>query len=560
MVFISDKIVKALVSLQEEGSIPFFTLPQIIITRPNDEKFGDYTSNIALVISRQADRSPKEIADFLKNKLEGDFAKVEVAGPGHLNFYLPSTYFQDVVESFDKDSFSEEDGETIMVEYSQPNTHKEFHIGHLRNVFIGSTLVNILRKTGKKVIAANYIGDTGTHIAKCLWGIQTFHREVDLDALENKAEFLGQVYTEATQKIEENPDYEEQFKALQNRFEAGEPDLVSLWKKTKEWSMEEFQSLYQELGVVFDEYFYESLEEEAGKKLLPELLEKGIVKESEGAIIADLEQYNLGILVLVRKDGSALYGLKDIPLAKKKFEEYQIDKSIYVVDIRQEFYFKQLFKILELYGFHKNMIHYGYEFVALKGGETMSSRKGNIIAARTLIKSVEEKVMEQFPDSPDIQAIALGAIRFAMLKHSAGSKIEFEIEESVRLDGSTGPYVQYAHARIASILDKAIEEGLAINESSVFGEELHQKEKELIREISKFPEILEEIANSGEVHKISHYSLKVAERFHSFYSQCKVIDRDNPLLSQQRLKIIRATQKVLAESLSLMGIAAPEKM
>lgn len=557
---IVSKIEEVLKSLQAEGILPDFATPEVHVERPKDEQFGEYTSNIALMISKEAGKNPREIAMLLQEKLADDFARVEVAGPGYINFYLGSGYFQRVVESAGQESLSNSQAETVMIEYSQPNTHKEFHIGHLRNVFIGSTLVNILRRTGKKVIAANYIGDTGTHIAKCLWGIQTFYKEVDLDSLENKAEFLGQVYADATQKIGENPEYEEQFKALQNRFEAGDQELVALWEKTKEWSMDEFRAIYKELGVVFDEYFYESIEEEAGKKLLPELLEKGILKESEGAVIADLEQYNLGVLVLVRKDGSALYGLKDIPLAKKKFEEFKIDKSIYVVDIRQEFYFKQLFKILELYGFHKNMIHYGYEFVALKGGETMSSRKGNIIAARTLMDDMESKVKEQFPGSPNTNAIAIGAIRFAMLKHSNGSKIEFDVEESVRLDGATGPYVQYAHARINSILTKAIEEGFSLNEDFRFSEEMHSKEKELIRELSKFSENLVEIAETGEVHKLSHYSLKVAEKFHSFYSQCKVVDKDNVTLSQQRLKIIRATQKVLAECLGLMGISAPEKM
>ncbi len=308
-------------------------------------------------------------------------------------------------------------------------------------------------------------------------------------------------------------------------------------------------------------YFYESIEEEAGKRLLPELLEKGIVEQSDGAIIANLEQYGLGVLVLVRKDGSALYGLKDIPLAKEKFERYGVDKSIVVVDVRQSLYFKQLFKILELYGFHKEMIHYGYEFVALKGGESMSSRKGNIIPARLLIEQVSEMVKKQFPESPDPEAIALGAIRFAMLRHSAASKIEFDIEESVRFDGATGPYVQYAHARIASILSKAEEKGFVVAENSIASPvELQEKEIELIRELSKFPELVEEIAETYEVHKLAHYAIRVADKFRSFYNECKVIDEENRELSMHRLRLVSAVKIILKETLNLMGIAAPEKM
>lgn len=555
----------ALGELQEAGALPVFVLPPISVERPKDDQFGEYTTNVALVLSKLAKKSPMEIAELLKEKLVSlDFEKVEVVRPGYINFYLPSSYFQNIIASTLQEYFPQLQGspenEKVMVEYSQPNTHKEFHIGHLRNVFIGSTIVNVLRKAGDEVVAANYIGDTGTHIAKCLWGLVTFHADENLDAISNKAEFLGKVYSEATQKIEENPEYEVAFKEVQKKFDAGDKDLVELWERTKGWSMDEFQHIYTELGVSFDEYFFESIEEEAGKKLLPELLEKGVLEKSEGAVIANLEQYNLGVLVLVRKDGGVLYGLKDIPLAKKKFEEFGIDRSVYVVDIRQSLYLKQLFKILELYGFHEKMVHCGYEFVALKGGESMSSRKGNIVPAQVLIDEMTAKVGAQFPESPNPEKIAIGAIKFAMLKHGAGSKIEFDIDESVRLDGATGPYVQYAHARIVSILTKAKEKSISFENESVKDRAFEEKEKDLIREISKFPEFLLEVRETYEVHKLAHYALRLAERFHSFYNECKVIDEENADISRERLKLVSAVRKVLAETLTLMGISAPEKM
>lgn len=568
---LEQKIKEVLTALQEAGELPLFVLPEIKVERPKDEQFGEYTTNVALVLSKLARKSPLDIAELLKDRLfdgaqseNSSFQKIEVAKPGYLNFYLPSSYFQNTIASVLQENFPQFRGavenEKVMVEYSQPNTHKEFHIGHLRNVFIGSTLVNVLRKTGDEVIAANYIGDTGTHIAKCLWGLATFHADENLDDISNKAEFLGGVYSEATQKIGENPEYEEAFKEIQKKFDAGDKELVELWEKTKGWSMDEFQKIYTELGVSFDEYFFESIEEEAGKKLLPELLEKGVLEKSEGAVIANLEQYNLGVLVLVRKDGGVLYGLKDIPLAKKKFEEFGIDRSVYVVDARQSLYLKQLFKILELYGFHKKMVHCGYEFVALKGGESMSSRKGNIIPAQVLIDEMTAKVRAQFPESPRPEKIAIGAIKFAMLKHGAGSKIEFDIDESVRLDGATGPYVQYAHARIVSILAKAKEKDLSFENDIVQERAFEEKEKDLIREVSKFPELLLEVRENYETHKLAHYALRLADRFHSFYNDCKVVDEENKELSSERLKLVSAVRKVLAETLSLMGISAPEKM
>ena len=350
---LEKKIEEALYALQAAGTLPVFDVPPVRVERPKDEQFGEYTTNTALVLAKLAGRNPMELAEAISQQLaknlsvgqEGDqpediFEKIEVARPGYLNFYFSSRYFLDIVSDINRkgtgiDHIGADEKEKVMVEYSQPNTHKEFHIGHLRNVFIGSTLVNVLRARGHEVIAANYIGDTGTHIAKCLWGLMMFHADEDLDAIEDKVEFLGRVYSEATQKIADNPEYEDAFKSLQKKFEEGDTVLVALWEKTKRWSMDEFERIYRQLDVVFDVYFYESVEEAAGKKLLPELLEKGIVEQSDGAIIANLEQCGLGVLVLVRTDGSALYGLKDIPLAKKKFEHYGIGKSIVVVDIRQ---------------------------------------------------------------------------------------------------------------------------------------------------------------------------------------------------------------------------------
>ena len=286
------------------------------------------------------------------------------------------------------------------------------------------------------------------------------------------------------------------------------------------------------------------------------------MKESDGAIIADLNDDKLGILVLVRRDGGVLYGLKDIPLAKEKFERYDIDRSIVVVDVRQSLYFKQIFRILELYGFHKEMAHIGYEFVALAGGETMSSRKGNVMTARSLIDQVTARVREKFPESPEPGAIAIGGIRFAMLKHSAASKIEFDIDESVKLDGATGPYVQYAHARIAGILRKATESGIVMDASDLADgvRVMHEKEITLVRELEKFPSLVTEIAEDYQVHKLPHYAIRLAERFHSFYAECKVIDPEQPELSRSRLALVRATQIVLAEALRLIGVSAPERM
>ena len=564
---IIQKIVeKALLELKDRENWEDFEMPKIEVAHAKDEKFGDYSTNIAMILAGKLRKAPMEIAENIKDEIlktkNADLEKVEVAVPGYINFSFPQGYFSGLVRRINEEGndFGNEAKESrkIMVEYSQPNTHKEFHIGHLRNVFIGNSLVNTLRKNGQDVVAANYIGDTGTHIAKCLWGLLKFHADEDVDKVENKGEFLGKVYSEANQKLEENPGFEEEFREIQKKMNEEEAEIMEIWQKTRKYSLDDFDKLYKKLGVSFDVYFFESEEEKEGKRILPDLLEKGIVEESQGAVIANLEKYGLGVLVLRRKDGSVLYGLKDIPLALKKFKDYGIQKSIYVIDVRQSLYFNQISKILELMGFKEEIIHIGYDFVSLKGGESMSSRKGNIVPAEFLLKDVIGKVKKQFPNSPNPEEIGIGAIKFFMLKYSPGTKIEFDLEKALSLEGDTGPYVQYAHARIASILEK----------SSVISHQLSaglnlltdEKELSLMRELAKFPELVEEISRSYEVHKLPYYAIRLADKFHSFYNDCQVIDAENPELSSARLELIKAVKIVLKETLRLIGVSAPEKM
>jgi arginyl-tRNA synthetase len=530
------------------------------------EGMGDFSTNVSLLLAKEVGKSPMEVAEELKNKIapkDLDFEKVEVALPGFLNFWLAEKSLQAIIAEINKkgDEFGnlEKKKEKTMVEYSQPNTHKEFHIGHLRNVFIGSALVNVLKKAGSDVIAANYIGDTGTHIAKCLWGLVKFHPGEDFSKIENKTEFLGKVYSEAVQKIESDEKYKDEFKEIQKRLEDGDEEIVKLWKETRQWSLDEFDVIYKELGVSSDKVFYESEEEIAGKRMLPNLIEKGIAKKSQGAVIADLEEYNLGVLVLQREDGSALYGLKDIPLAIEKFEKYKIDSSVIVADVRQSLYFRQIFKILEQMGFKKKMAHIGYEFVALKGGESMSSRKGNVVPAQYLIAEVANEVKRKFPETDISSEIGLGAVKFFMLKYSSGTKIDFDINESVKLEGATGPYIQYAHARIASILKKA-EGNINIIKNCDLGLLVHKKERQLETTLMKFPDLISEISKNFEVHHLPQYAISLADKFHSFYNDCKVIDENNLELTAARLELVKAVQIVLAEVLRLMGISAPEHM
>jgi arginyl-tRNA synthetase len=566
---IRKSLEKSIIELKKSGIWAEFKLPEVQVERPKGEPFGDYTTNIAMVLGKSIGKNPFDIAgqivELLNNQKNEAIEKIEAVKPGYINFYLGGKYFQDLVrEVIDKkEEFGNRDkkNERIMVEYSQPNTLKEFHIGHLRNAFIGSSIVNTLRKAGFDVISATYNGDTGTHVAKCLWGIEKFHADTDWENIENKTEYMGRVYSEAVQKLESSPDLEKDFREIQKKLNERDPEMIKLWEKTRQWSLDDFADIYARLGVKFDVHFYESEEERAGKGIIKDLIEKGIARESEGAIIADLEEYSLGVLVLQRNDGSVLYGLKDIPLAIKKFDQYGVDESIVLVDIRQSLYFKQLAKIIELMDFKKPTKHIGYEYVLLKGGESMSSRKGNVIPGRKLLDLVVEEVGKKFPETAESEKIGLGAARFYMLKYAAATKIEFEIDEAVRFEGATGPYVQYAMVRTGSILKKAEEIFRNYNDNKIDTSLLnHEKEISLIRELDRFGEIIEEVSNTYEVSKLPYYAIKLADKFHSFYNDCQVLDAKNPKLSEARLKLVQAVRIVLGETLRLIGVETPERM
>jgi arginyl-tRNA synthetase len=289
--------------------------------------------------------------------------------------------------------------EKVMIEYSNVNTHKQYHVGHLRNICYGDSVNKILKANGNKAIPVSYVNDFGIHVAKTLWWL--YHEDnvrakkiTDSKEFEKKGYFLGETYVESSKKIKEYKNAKTEISKLMKSIETRKGKEYEKWKKTRTWSINEFKKIYKDLDVKFDEYFYESEYIEEGLKILKELLEKGILEESDGAIIANLEKYNLGVLVILRTDGTATYPVADLALANAKIKKYKLDKSIYVVDDRQSLYFRQLFKILELMGYKQNMVHLGHDFVKLPSG-MMSSRSGNVITYKELKDKILNYLKEE---------------------------------------------------------------------------------------------------------------------------------------------------------------------
>ncbi|MBU4257493.1 arginine--tRNA ligase [Patescibacteria group bacterium] len=555
-----------------------------LIFPPNSE-FGDL-SLPCFGIAKQFKKSPAAMAEQLVSKISSKgLNSLSAAGP-YLNFTINKEYLAEAVIgeiAKTKDEYGKNKtgkGKKVMIEYSNANTHKEYHVGHLRNLCYGDSVNRILAANGYRAIPVSYINDFGIHTAKTLWCYLEFYKGKKLP--ENKGFFLGQVYARAAKELEKNPLAKELAAFMMKKIESREGEEYKLWQKTRKWSIEQLDKIYKELGIKFERIFYENEFIDKGRDMVVELYEKRVLKKSGGAIIADLEKYNLGVLVFIRSDGTALYPIADLPLALEKFKKYKLDKSIHIVDIRQSLYFKQLFKLLELLGLKKEMIHLGYDVVKLPSG-MMSSRSGNVITYEDLkelaMKKATEETKKRHKDWSDkkiketAKKIVNGAIKFEMIKVGAEQIITFDIDQALRFDGFTAAYLQYTCARIQSILRKsqitnppgrASHSGAGKSQinskSKIQNSKLGEpKEQELIMKLAKYPEIVEQAGKNYDPAEIAKYLFELAQIFNDYYHSVPVLKTEEKTRAA-RLVLIGAVSQTLANGLGLLGIEAMEEM
>ncbi|NMC59764.1 MAG: arginine--tRNA ligase [Candidatus Methanofastidiosa archaeon] len=536
---------------------------EIVFSKPPDFKLGDISTPLSFELAKRLKKNPMEIAKNIARSMDlpKGIERAETAG-GYINFFFDRKYFsKETVKRIIHEDISYGRGnkknEKVMVEYSQPNTHKSFHIGHLRNVCLGDALASIMEFSGYDTIRANYIGDVGAHVAKCIWGYMKFYNNIVPD--HNKGDFLGNVYSEADRKLKESEEYQEEYKfVLKNLYEE-DKRTMDIWKITREWSLEEFNRIYSELGVNFDIFLYESEVKDEGTKIAGELLEKGVAKTKEGAVIVDLKDYGLDEFVILRSDGTALYSTKDLALAKKKFEDFRIDLSLYVVGSEQKFYFKQLFKTLELMGFKqaKRCFHLSYELVMLEEGK-MSSREGNVVLYSELKDVVKKEALNQVRERNISNAdaiseiVTIGALKYSMMKDN-NKRIIFNWKKALDFEGDTAPYIQYAHARASSILKKI---GNLSHEFEI--ESLNENEYKLVFILSEFPEVVQKASIDYRPDYVSNYVYDLAKCFNEFYHECHVINAETN--KEFRVSLVKSTKIVLRNALGLLGIKAPEEM
>jgi arginyl-tRNA synthetase len=521
-----------------------------------------------------------QIAEQVKEKLGKlpGINKIQ-AVKGYLNlFFDPNLFARKVVDqilALGSDYGKGKDTQqTVMVEFSQPNSLKAFHVGHLRNMVLGASVSNILETAGNHVLRANYLGDIGLHVITWLWNYQKFHKGEEPPA-QNQIRWMGDLYAEATKRREESPENESEVRALFTLWNSKDKGLVKLWKKTRDWSLQAFDQIYAQLGISFDHVYYESEVEDAGKDLIDGLIKKGLAVDERptGSVFIDLDHF-LGtkeeyrVLVLLRSDGTSLYSTKDIPLAIKKFEQYQLDRSIYVVDVRQSLYFKQIFKILELMGYPwaNHCQHLAYEIVNLPGNVTIASREGTVILLEDLIREAVQralKIVEQ--KNPDLsenkknsaaRAVALGAIKYSLLSRDNTKIITFDWDSALNVNGQAAPYIQYAGVRANSILRK-ISNQIPVSKEIIA--DLTEQEIQLIDFVARLPQEIQRAAKEMKPLLITNYAYEVARAFNDFYSSCPVLQAEDNV-RDFRLRLVAAARQTIINSLMLLGISLPEVM
>ncbi|MFH1536214.1 MAG: arginine--tRNA ligase [Patescibacteria group bacterium] len=567
------------------------------VKRVANEVHGDYSSNVAMAIfakskiptslklrgtsKNQKFENPLELAGEIVKILTISYklsaiSRVEAVAPGFINFWLSQEYL--ISQLKEKKVKPKKAGKKLMVEFAHPNTHKEFHIGHLRNIAIGESVCRLLEYTGNEIFRTNYQGDIGLHVAKALWGI--FHlchaefisasqileneilKRVQDDNLNKKVEFLGQAYAKGAKAYEEDEVAKKEIVEINASLYKRKEKYQKLWEETRQWSLDYFEEMYKRLGSHFDRLFFESEVYEKGKEIVESNIGNGIFIKDQGAVIFDGEKYGLHKRVFITKEGFATYEGKEMALAVLEFAEFPFDLAVHVVAHEQAGYFKVVFKALELIDkkFKDRQKHLSYGMVELKEGK-MSSREGNIVTGAWLLDEAKTRIKKEFPQMPDDTAemVAVGAVKYSMLKYAVASNISFSFDESISLEGNSGPYLQYAYARTQSILAKLKNSCEAGSRSArqMSNVKLEAEEISLLRTIYHFPDIVEEAAENYAPNLLCNYLFDLAQKFNLFYQKHKVIGSQN---QEFRLELIRGVGEIIKTGLHLLGIQSPEKM
>ncbi|MFH1789694.1 MAG: arginine--tRNA ligase [bacterium] len=552
-------------------------VPEVDLTVPIFVNQGDLTLKcfeIAKKNNEQPVETANRIAEKLKTKKFEYIDEIKAEGP-YVNFTLNADKVaQEILKQTSENDFGCNNygqEKTIMVEYAHPNTHKAFHIGHLRTLITGESIARILQNVGFKVVRANYQGDVGMQIAKCLWAVQKKsdeYEKIKSAKLHEKVEFLGSAYAFGAQLFEKDKSVQEEVGEINSKIYSNDQTIADLYKTTRKWSLDYFDAIYTRLNTKFDRLYFESEVFKRGIEIVNEFLKKGIFEVGEKqAIIFPGKKYGFHNRVFINSHGHPTYEAKDLALAELQFVEYNPKEIVHVVGKEQIGYFEVVFKAIEktLPSSIGKERHLVYGWVSLKEGK-MSSRTGQVVLGEWLLDEVEKRVSKIMEDrklankNDIIKKVSVSALKYAFLKTGIKNDIKFDFKSSVGLSGDSGPYLQYIVARIKSVLKRAglNEERLtSINIKGIKGVEL--VEKKLLIKIAEFNEVILQSAQNYDPSKIAKYLFELSQTFNVFYDKCPILTSQKEKLSL-RLRIIEVTKVVMEKGLHLLGIESVEEM
>ena len=550
----------------DDSTVPLGVAPT------NNDKFGDYQCNAAMELARTLKKAPRQIAQEFVDAVElPDFVdKIEIAGPGFINFTLSNAALADYIQSLENDAHlgvkQVGQGKTVIIDYSSPNVAKPMHIGHIRSTVIGNSIDRLYRFLGYNVIADNHLGDWGTQFGLMMVGFRGFVDEVAL--AEAPVEELERVYVASYNKGKEDPAWRDKAKAELVKLQQGDAENRALWERFIELSIEEFDKIYERLGVKFDLYRGESFYNDRLPKIIQSLEEKGLSEESDGALIVDLEAEGLPVCIVRKSDGGYNYSTTDLATVEARIEEFDPERIVYVTDERQQLHFRQFFTIAKKLEMNANLVHVWFGLMRLPEA-TFSTREGNVIKLAALLDEAEERALSMVksssPDMPEEQqkdlakAIGIGAIKYTDLSQNPQSLVTFTWEKALNMEGNSGPYLQYAYARISSVYDKyhALYPDVDLAKCSINIE--HEIERRLAIKLSRFPAAIRIAAENYRPNILADYLYELAQIYSSFYQNVPFLKAEEGV-RESRIRLCRSASFILKQGLELLGIETRERI
>lgn len=540
-----------------------------LIEIPPKPELGDFAFP-CFRLAKTMRKAPQMIAQDICDAIGSvDFLEeIKVQG-AYLNFYINKDIFvKSMVESAKADNFGAAtigEGQNICIDYSSPNVAKNFHVGHLRTTIIGNSLYKIYSKLGYNVVRINHLGDWGTQFGKLIVAYKAWGNEEAVKK-DGVAELM-RLYVRFHDEAEKNPELNDEARAWFTKMEHGDEEALKIWQWFKDISLIEYKRTYELLGVDFDYYLGESFYRDKTEDVVNRLTNANLLSESEGAKIVSLDDYDMAPCLILKNDGSSIYATRDLAAIFYRKETYKFSKCLYVTGQEQKLHFAQVFKVVELLGNEwakDQLVHIPYGLVSLEGAK-LSTRSGNVIYAEDIlleaISKIREIIEEKNPDLPDkdetAKKIGVGAVLFNDLYNQRIKDVSFKWEKLLNFDGETGPYVQYTHARCASILRKV--EGFDANAAIDYSKITDPEAIDLLKEISRFPKVVVDAADKYEPSVVARFAVDVAQSFNKFYNACR-INVEEADIRNARVMLVHLTKKTIKDALALLGIDCPEQM